>query len=70
MGWVYLLAAVGSGVLFLTEAHRLLAGAKAGLPQARLRPMRLFHFSITYISLLFLGVAVDPLLHLALPGLA
>ena len=31
-----------------------------------LKPMRLFHFSITYVTVLFLAVAVDPLLHLAI----
>ena len=31
-----------------------------------LKPMRLFHFSITYLTLLFLAVAIDPLLHLPL----
>jgi heme o synthase len=31
-----------------------------------LRPMRLFHFSISYVAILFLGVAVDPLVHLPL----
>ena len=70
MGWVYLVAAVASGALFLAEAHRLLSAAKAGAQPAQLKPMRLFHFSITYVSLLFLGVAIDPLLHLPLPGLA
>ena len=69
MGWVYLVAAVASGGLFIAEAHRLHSAARRGEPQSRLRPMRLFHFSITYVSLLFLGVAVDPLLHLPLPGL-
>jgi protoheme IX farnesyltransferase len=31
---------------------------------ASLKPMRLFHYSISYLSILFLAVAVDPLLHL------
>ena len=31
-----------------------------------LRPMRLFHGSITYLTLLFLAVAIDPFVHLAL----
>jgi protoheme IX farnesyltransferase len=31
--------------------------------------MRLFHFSITYLTILFIGVAIDPVWHLALPGL-
>jgi protoheme IX farnesyltransferase len=32
-----------------------------------LRPMRLFHFSITYLTILFVGVALDPIWHLPLP---
>ncbi|RKT78123.1 protoheme IX farnesyltransferase [Terracoccus luteus] len=69
MGWVYLVAAVVSGGLFLAEAHRLLGRAKAGAGEDVLRPMRLFHFSITYLTVLFVGVALDPIWHLALPGL-
>lgn len=69
MGWVYTVAALGSGALFLSEAHRLLAKARAGAPEKVLRPMRLFHYSITYLTLLFIGVAIDPIWHLALPGL-
>jgi protoheme IX farnesyltransferase len=70
MGWLYAVAAVGSGVLFLAEAHRLLAKAKAGAAETALRPMRLFHFSITYLTILFVGVALDPMWHLPLPGLS
>ena len=70
MGWIYLGAAALSGGLFVAEAHRLMAAARKNATQAVLRPMRLFHFSITYVTLLFLGVAIDPLLHLPLPGLA
>ncbi len=70
MGWVYLVVAGLSGGLFVLEAHLLLARAKAAaqdVAAASLRPMRLFHYSITYLTILFLAVAVDPLLHLALP---
>ncbi|CCH76531.1 Protoheme IX farnesyltransferase [Nostocoides japonicum T1-X7] len=66
MGWIYTVAAVVSGGMFVAEAHRLLRAAKAGAAQRVLRPMRLFHFSITYITVLFLAVAIDPLLHLSL----
>jgi heme o synthase len=64
MGWLYLAGAVASGVLFVGEAHRLLRAARAGAGPAVLRPMRLFHFSITYLTILFVAVALDPLLHL------
>ena len=64
MGWLYLVTAVVTGALFLAEAHRLLRAAKAGEGPQVLRPMRLFHFSITYVGILFLGVALDPLFHL------
>lgn len=70
MGWIYTIAAIGSGALFLAEAHRLQREANRGAPSSVLKPMRLFHYSITYVTVLFLGVAADPLVHLALPGLA
>ena len=66
MGWIYLVTAVATGALFVAEAHRLLRAAKAGEGPKVLRPMRLFHFSISYVAILFLAVAVDPLLHLPL----
>jgi protoheme IX farnesyltransferase len=67
VGWVYTVAAVVAGALFLTEAHRLLAKARAGAAEDVLKPMRLFHFSITYLTILFVGVALDPIWHLPLP---
>ncbi|PRY61575.1 protoheme IX farnesyltransferase [Knoellia remsis] len=66
MGWVYLVAAVVSGVVFIGEAHRLLRLAKQGAASTVLKPMRLFHFSITYVTLLFLAVAIDPLVHISI----
>ena len=59
-GPVYAVSAVVLGAVFLLEAHRLLGRANAGVDGAALRPMRLFHYSITYVSLLFVAVAVDP----------
>ena len=58
--------------MFVLEAHRLLTRAQdpANTTLASLRPMRLFHYSISYLTLLFVAVAVDPLLHLPLPGLS
>jgi protoheme IX farnesyltransferase len=66
MGWIYAATAVVAGGLFLVEAHRLLRAARSGLTGPALKPMRLFHYSITYVTLLFLAVAVDPLLHVAI----
>ncbi|WP_345203899.1 heme o synthase [Fodinibacter luteus] len=66
MGWVYAGTALLAGLLFLVEAHRLLRAARGGLTGVALKPMRLFHYSITYVTLLFLAVAVDPLLHVAI----
>ena len=66
MGWVYLVTAVLSGAVFILEAHRLLARAKdpANVSLAALKPMRLFHYSISYLTVVFVAVAVDPLLYL------
>jgi protoheme IX farnesyltransferase len=61
MGWVYLVSCVLLGAAFLREAHALSARAKNGVP---VKPMRLFHWSITYLSLLFAAMAVDQLVHL------
>src|SRR5699024_5073926 len=63
MGWLYTVAAVVSGAVFLIEAHRLLRRARAGVSGTALKAMRLFHYSISYLTLLFLAVAVDPLLY-------
>lgn len=67
MGWTYLVVAVISGGLFLLEAHTLLMRARAPLnvTVASLKPMRMFHYSISYLTILFLAVVVDSLLHLS-----
>jgi len=59
MGLVYSVSAVVFGGWFLYEAHVLYARA---VRDAAPKPMRVFHASITYLTLLFLAVAVDPLL--------
>lgn len=61
-GWVYPLAAVALGIVFLREAFALLARANTGAEGPALRPMRLFHFSNIYLALLFIAAAIDPLL--------
>jgi protoheme IX farnesyltransferase len=62
-GFVYPLAAIALGVVFLREARALLLRAHTGAEGAALRPMRLFHFSNIYLALLFIAAAIDPLLH-------
>jgi len=57
MGWFYTIVATVLGALFIYEAHALLARVTRGQDAA---PMRLFHWSITYLSLLFLAIAIDP----------
>jgi protoheme IX farnesyltransferase len=61
-GWFYPLVAVALGAVFLTEAHLLHGRTKVTDDVVTMRPMRLFHWSNMYLSLLFLGVALDPLL--------
>ncbi|MFF0746158.1 heme o synthase [Streptomyces sp. NPDC004111] len=59
-GWFYTVVAAVTGGWWLWEAHGLQARAKAEVTGAKLKEMRLFHWSITYVSLLFVAVAVDP----------
>ena len=58
---VYGVVAVLLGAAFLREAYAMLGKARAG---TSLEPaaMRLFHGSITYLTLLFVAIGVDPLL--------
>jgi len=60
MSWLYTAAAVLLGGVFLFEAYALRSRVRAGAPDSR--AMRLFHGSISYLSLLFLVVAIDPFL--------
>ncbi len=56
--WIYGAVAIVAGAWFLGEAHRLLARVRRGDDPG---PMRLFHLSITYLTILFLAIAVDAL---------
>lgn len=60
MGWVYAITAFVVGVVFIAMAYRLRGAAKREDPNINATAMRLFHWSITYLSLLFLAVAIDP----------
>lgn len=59
MGWVYAVVAGAAGVAFVLEAHALYGRASRGEP---VRPMRLFHWSTTYLTIVFVAIAVDALL--------
>ncbi|MGO1769686.1 MAG: heme o synthase [Microbacterium sp.] len=59
MGVVYSASAVVFGGWFLYESHRLYNRTVRGTAGG---PMRVFHASITYLTLVFVAVAVDPLL--------
>jgi len=60
--WFYPAAAVTLGAAFLVESHLLLDRAAKSDDVTDLKPMRLFHWSNMYLSLLFVSVALDPLL--------
>jgi protoheme IX farnesyltransferase len=61
-GRFYPIVAAALGGVLLVEAHALWRrGGTADEPVA-LKPMRLFHLSNAYLAVLFLAVAIDPLL--------
>lgn len=63
MGWIYTVVAIVSGLWFSYESHKLYNEAKRDIPK---NPMKLFHMSITHLTLLFLAVAIDPLIYISL----
>jgi protoheme IX farnesyltransferase len=60
-GPVYPAGALVLGLAFLAEAHRLHRDARRGVAGVALKPMRMFHFSNSYLALLFVCAAIDPL---------
>jgi protoheme IX farnesyltransferase len=61
-GLLYPVVAIALGAGFLVEAHLMWARARRSNELRDVRPMRLFHWSNMYLSLLFVAVALDPLL--------
>ena len=61
MGWIYLVAAVVLGAIFLRSALVLHGDAESGTAA-----IGLFRYSITYLTLLFVAVAVDAVLRFPL----
>ncbi len=60
MGWVYSIAAVVLGLLFMGQTVLLYRAARSQTGDVLPIAMRLFHGSITYLALLFLAIAIDP----------
>jgi len=60
MGWLYTASAVGLGAWFLGLCIALYRRTRH--PERPLHAMRVFHGSITYLTLLFAAIAVDPFL--------
>jgi protoheme IX farnesyltransferase len=60
MGLIYSVTALATGAWFVAESYRLYRQAIVGEIS---NPMRLFHGSISYLTLLFIAVAIDPLLY-------
>lgn len=58
LGSIYITVSVVLGALFILEAHRILDRVKKNV---EVNAMRLFHGSISYLSILFLAMAVDVL---------
>jgi protoheme IX farnesyltransferase len=60
MNWLYSGIAIASGALFIYEAYALRSRVRKNLDD--INPMRLFHWSISYLSLIFLVIGIDPFL--------
>jgi heme o synthase len=62
-GLLYPSVAAVLGAVFLVQAHRMWGRTRGTEDLSAIRPMVLFHASNLYLSLLFVAVAVEPLLH-------
>ncbi len=58
-GWVYTAGAVLSGLWFLAETHRLHSRAQREDVSDK-SAMKVFHGSISYLTILFVALAIDP----------
>lgn len=64
MSWAYAAVAGAMGAWFLWSVAMLLRRARRPVPGRKLGEMGVFHGSITYLTVLFAAVAVDPFLPL------
>jgi heme o synthase len=58
-GWLYMVAAVGLGGWFVTEAHLMRRRGQLSDSVEVVRPMRMFHTSNLYLTVLFVCIAFD-----------
>jgi protoheme IX farnesyltransferase len=58
MSWLYSVTAAIVGIWFINESLQLQKRVKRDVND--LAPMRLFHLSISYLSILFLVIGIDP----------
>jgi protoheme IX farnesyltransferase len=61
-GWFYPLVTAVAGVALLWESAQLLRRTQQGLVDSAANPMRLFHWSNSYLAVIFVAAAIDPLL--------
>ena len=59
MGWIYAVAAIAGAAWFIPATYRMY---REGLNGEITQPMRVFHMSNIYLTLLFVAIAVDPLI--------
>lgn len=57
MGWIYAVAALAGAAWFIPATYRMY---REGLTGEITQPMRVFHMSNIYLTLLFVAIAVDP----------
>ena len=60
-GWIYVGFALAAGAWFIASAHRLLGAIRRG---ENGDPIKLFHLSNSYLTLVFVALAVDSALGL------
>lgn len=63
MGWIYALTALIGSAWFIIAAFKLYREGQTGELK---KPMNLFHLSNLYLTALFVAVALDPLVYLAI----
>ena len=63
MGWIYTLTALIGSAWFIVAAYKLYKEGQVGELK---KPINLFHLSNLYLTALFVAVALDPLVYLAI----